>query len=53
MTWLAYLDGTAVQIVAKLAPWLAPLPTAWLVFDHTQQHLGWPAVITKCFQDRI
>ena len=42
MTWLTNLDGAAVQIVAKVAPWLAPLPTAWLVFDRTQRHLGWP-----------
>lgn len=42
MTWLTYLDGALVQIVAKVAPWLAPLPTAWLVFDRTQRHLGWP-----------
>jgi len=42
MTWLAYLDGAAVQVAAKLAPWLALLPTAWLVFDRTQRHLGWP-----------
>jgi len=42
MTWLNYLDGALVQIVAQVAPWLAPLPTAWLVYDRTQQHLGWP-----------
>ena len=42
MTWLDYLDGALVQIVAQVAPWLAPLPTAWLVYDRTQQHLGWP-----------
>jgi len=42
VTWLNYLDGALVQIVAQIAPWLAPLPTAWLVFDRTQRHLGWP-----------
>ena len=42
MTWLSVFDGAAVAIVAKLAPWLAPLPTAWLVYDRTQQHLDWP-----------
>jgi hypothetical protein len=42
LTWLTYFDGALVQIVAQLAPWLAPLPTAWLVYDRTQQHLGWP-----------
>jgi len=35
MTWLDYLDGALVQIVAQVAPWLAPLPTAWLVYDRT------------------
>lgn len=42
MVRLSYLDGALIQIVAQLAPWLAPLPTAWLVYDRTQLHLGWP-----------
>ena len=40
---LRHLDGHAVTAVAKLAPWLAPFPTAWLVFARSQVHLGWPA----------
>ncbi|NIV40264.1 MAG: hypothetical protein GWN58_65940 [Anaerolineae bacterium] len=36
--WSAMLVG----IVANVAPWLAPLPTAWLVYDRTMLHLGWP-----------
>ena len=35
-------ERIAVDLVASLAPWLAPLPTAWLVYDRTMQHLGWP-----------
>ena len=32
-----------VNLVANVAPWLAPLPTAWLVYDRTVLHLDWPA----------
>jgi len=35
----------AVDVVANLAPWLAPLPTAWLVADRTTLHLGWPLAV--------
>ena len=35
-------EAVAVELVANLAPWLAPLPTAWLVADRTMVHLGWP-----------
>ena len=35
----------AVDVVANLAPWLAPLPTAWLVADRTTMHLGWPLAV--------
>ena len=36
--WSALL----VSIVANVAPWLAPLPTAWLVYERTMTHLAWP-----------
>ena len=40
-----FLNGgssVAVNVVANIAPWLAPLPTAWLVYDRTMTHLHWP-----------
>jgi len=36
------LDGFAVDLVAKLAPWAAPIPTAYLVGRATVEHLAWP-----------
>jgi hypothetical protein len=35
-------DARAVALVARLSPWLAPLPTAWLVAVRTYEHLAWP-----------
>ena len=37
------LENVAVDLVAKLAPWCAPLPTAYLVGRATVTHLHWPA----------
>ena len=37
-----HTQGLLVALVANAAPWVTPLPTAWLVYDRTQQHLGWP-----------
>jgi hypothetical protein len=34
-----------VTIVANAAPWLAPLPTAWLVYERTLEHFGWPVPV--------
>ena len=34
-----------VEIVSQVGPWLAPVPTAWLVFDRSQTFLEWPAPI--------
>lgn len=36
------IENRAIAIVAALAPWLAPIPTAWLVYDRTKSHLSWP-----------
>lgn len=36
------IEQEAVTLVARVAPWLAPVPTAWLVYDRTQAHLEWP-----------
>lgn len=52
---LDQLESTAVDIVAKIAPWVAPLPTAYLVGRATVLYLRWPpfvgvlaAVIIEC-----
>jgi len=37
------LESTAVDLIARLAPWAAPAPTAYLVFARTTHHLVWPA----------
>ena len=37
------LVAILVNIVANVAPWIAPLPTAWLIYDRTMVHLRWPA----------
>lgn len=42
---LDQLENTAVDIVAKVAPWAAPLPTAYLVGRATVDHLAWPPII--------
>ena len=39
---LAHLESLAVELVANAAPWLAPLPTAWLVANRAMTHLHWP-----------
>src|SRR5512139_1682704 len=39
------LERNTVEIVANVAPWLAPLPTAWLIYERTMAHLGWPVSI--------
>lgn len=39
------LENIAVDLVAKVAPWAAPLPTAYLVGRATVAHLAWPSVI--------
>jgi cobalamin biosynthesis protein CobD/CbiB len=33
------------DIIAGLAPWLAPIPTAWLVGAATVKHLAWPVPV--------
>lgn len=35
-------ESTAVDLVARLSPWLAPLPTAYLTATATVKHLSWP-----------
>ena len=43
MKTLNGLVAILVNIVANVAPWIAPLPTAWLIYDRTMVHLRWPA----------
>jgi hypothetical protein len=38
-------ENTALDIVAKVSPWTAPLPTAYLIGRATVVHLAWPPVI--------
>jgi len=36
------VEATATNVVARIAPWAAPVPTAYLVGRATVVHLGWP-----------
>lgn len=36
------IESAALSLVSQIAPWLGPLPTAWLVYDRTMTHLAWP-----------
>ena len=38
-------EAMLIDLVAKVAPWCAPLPTAYLVGRATMLHLHWPIVI--------
>jgi hypothetical protein len=38
---LAQIENTVVDVMAALTPWLAPIPSAWLIGRATIQHLGW------------
>lgn len=38
-------EDKVVDWIAKIGPWLAPVPTAYLVGKATVQHLGWPVVV--------
>ena len=39
------IESVVVGLVAKIAPWASPLPTAFLVYNRTMTHLGWPVWI--------
>jgi len=39
------IERTAVNLVARLAPWCAPIPTAYLVGRATVEHLRWPWLV--------
>jgi len=36
------IEAIAVDLVAKVAPWVSPLPTAYLTMRATVRHLSWP-----------
>ena len=38
-------ENNVIDLVAKIAPWLAPIPTAFLVGRATVEHLEWPPAI--------
>lgn len=39
------IERSAVDLVAKIAPWAAPIPTAYLIGRATINHLAWPAPV--------
>ncbi len=39
------VENIAVDLVAKIAPWCAPIPTAYLVGRATVTHLNWPVPV--------
>jgi len=43
--WADNLESAAVDLVAKIAPWAAPIPTAYLVGRATVLHLAWPVEV--------
>lgn len=43
--WIDQAEAFAADIVAKIAPWVAPIPTAYLVGRATIKHLNWPFLI--------
>ena len=40
--YLESFDSIIADVGAKVAPWLAPLPTAFLIGKSTYNHLDWP-----------
>ena len=38
-------ENNVIDLVAKIAPWFAPIPTAYLVGRATVVHLEWPPAI--------
>jgi len=43
--WIDQIESFIADIVAKIAPWVAPIPTAYLVGRATIRHLKWPFLI--------
>lgn len=39
------IENKIINVVAKIGPWLAPIPTAWAVGITAYRSLGWPAVV--------
>lgn len=45
MSKIRVIESGLTDLVAGLAPWLAPVPTAFLVGRSTVVHLGWPVAV--------
>ena len=43
---LSQLEKSAVDIMAVFAPWLGPIPSAYLVGTAVSEHLGWHPIIS-------
>lgn len=39
------IEKSAVDFIAVFAPWLGPIPSAWLVGNAAQEYLHWPLLI--------
>lgn len=39
-------ESIIINIISKVSPWAAPFPTAYLVYDRTMLHLGWPSIVS-------
>lgn len=42
------VESRLTDIIAGLSPWLAPIPTAFLVGRATAEHLAWPVPVAIC-----
>jgi hypothetical protein len=45
MRKLTLSEDAIVGWIARVAPWLAPVPTAYLVYEATGEYLGWPVLV--------
>ena len=43
--WMDQLEALATDAVARIAPWAAPVPTAYLVGRSIVEHLHWPTIV--------
>jgi hypothetical protein len=39
-------ERALTDAVCRVSPWLAPLPTAYLTYLRTMEHLGWPRLVS-------
>jgi hypothetical protein len=43
------MERSTIKLVAKIAPWLAPLPSAFFVARSGMAHLGLPVLAEKAY----